>query len=247
MVLKLIKLNIIFYFLMLLFAISLLLSIYSGLSPLTAIIWNILTSLNIIYELPTKFFETPYILIATAIDMVIFGGLTVVLATWFFEFLKNVDLKRKLMILKVKKLRNHIIVVPYNKDAIELLNILDKLKKDYVVIADTSEELTELYEEKRLFIAGKINSKEVFELARIDKARFLIVYGYIDLENILTIVTAKSMNPNLKVIARVNEEENIPKISRTNVNKIILTDIVTGNKMAEEIMNKVYKIISDNN
>ncbi|MCL4383160.1 MAG: NAD-binding protein [Candidatus Marsarchaeota archaeon] len=242
---KLIKLNTIFYFIIILFLISIIISVYSGLNPMIAIIWNILTSLNISYNLSAKYFETPYILIATGIDMIVFGGLTVLLATWFFSFLKNVNLKRRLMIFKINKLKNHIIIVPFNRDITSLLEDLDKLKKDYVIIADTSKELKNLDKEKRLYVVGKINSKEIFEVAGIMRAKYLIAYSYIDLENILTIVTAKSMNPNLKVIVRVNEEENIPKISKTNANKIIIPDISAGNKIANQITSKIYKIMQE--
>jgi len=35
------------------------------------------------------------------------------------------------------------------------------------------------------------------------------------------------------------------KIVRTNVNKIIIPDISTGEKIGEEIINKIYRIIAD--
>jgi Trk K+ transport system NAD-binding subunit len=59
------------------------------------------------------------------------------------------------------------------------------------------------------------------------------------------IITAKTINPNIKIISRVNDEDNIPQISRTNVNKIIIPDIAAGEKIGEEIINKIYRIIAD--
>lgn len=242
---KFVKIDIIIFSIIILFFVSLALLLFAGLDLYRAIIWNILTSLDISFNLPARFFETPYLIIATAINMVIFAGLTVVLATLFFNFLKNIDIKRSYMLLRIKKLKDHIIVVPYNNDSKVILDELDDANLKYVIIGDTPKEMKQLYKQKRLFIAGAFNSDEVFNLAGIKKAKYLIVYSYKDLENILMIITAKTINPNIKIISRVNDEDNIPQISRTNVNKIIIPDIAAGEKIGDEIINKIYRIIAD--
>ncbi len=242
---RFIKIDIILFSILILFLVSLLLSILSGLDFFRAIIWNILTSLGISFDLPAKFFETPYLLIATAINMAVFAGLTVVLAALFFNYLKNIDIKKQYMLLKIKKMKDHIIVAPYNNDSKILLQEFDAAGLQYVVIGDRIEEMKRLYKQKRLFIIGKLDSEEVFDLAGIRKAKYLIVYSYKDFENIIIIITAKSINPNIKIICRINDNENIPQISRINISKIILPDIGTGEKIGQEIINKIYKIIGE--
>ncbi|MCL4381347.1 MAG: NAD-binding protein [Candidatus Marsarchaeota archaeon] len=242
---KFVKIDIIIFSIIVLFFVSLALSLFAGLDIYRAVVWNILTSLDISLELPVKFFETPYLIFATAINMVVFAGLTVVLATVFFNFLKNIDLKRSYMLLRINKLKGHTIVVPYNNDSKVLLQELDEAKQKYVIIGDTPKEMRELYKQKRMFVAGLLNSDEVFNVAGIKKAKYLVAYSYKDLENILTIITAKTINPDIKIISRVNDEDNIPQISRTNVNKIIIPDIAAGEKIGEEIINKIYRIIAD--
>src|SRR5271169_5608042 len=110
-----------------LFVLSVVITIYSGVSPQVSIIDAALDALQVNYNIILfASASTPLILVAKLLDALIFPVLTVLLAAWFFDFINHVNIREKLEFAKINKLENHVIVVPYNNFGKAMLKELKK-------------------------------------------------------------------------------------------------------------------------
>ncbi|MGD0510347.1 MAG: NAD(P)-binding protein [Candidatus Micrarchaeaceae archaeon] len=225
---------------LLLFIASFLMSVVAGISPQKALIDNSLDSLQVGYNI-VQFTaaENPLFLVSRLLNAAIFPILTVILAVWFFDFISSINLREGLVISRIKKLKNYVIVVPYNSFAKSLLQELKNSGMNAVIIAENKNELLHLYKESHLAVMGDLRSVETFELAGIDRARCVVACSKDDVQNALVTITAKTARPNIEVFARANKEENVERLDKSGAYRTILVESTAGKEIGEEIAKRV--------
>ena len=129
---------------------------------------------------------------------------------------------------------NHIIVCGYGRvgkqASVDLLNHYEKF-----VILERDERVIDQIKENQQFqyLNGDATEDEVLEKANIRSARALLATFPSDADNLFVIVTARALNPDLKIISRVSEEVNIDKLLEAGANEVIMPDKVGGSHMAQ--------------
>lgn len=223
-----------------LFASSVVISMLAGIGAGIAVIDSALDSFQISYNIITlSIASNPLILIAKFLDALIFPILTVLLASWFFEFINNINLRERLVLSRINKLDDHVIVVPYNNFAKAVVKELRKSGIKTVTIVQTKNELLQLYRENELAVRGDIRELETFDVARIRKARGVVACSKDDIENALITITAKTANPSTKIISRANKEENIKGLKSAGAFKILIPENSAGEDIGEEISKRL--------
>ncbi|HUY70068.1 MAG TPA: NAD(P)-binding protein [Candidatus Baltobacteraceae bacterium] len=219
-----------------LFVLSTSLTMYAGVPPVLAIITNIFQSLQIPYNIISyTAAATPFELAANLMDTVVFALLTVILATWFYDFITSVSIKERMVLNRIRRLKEHVIVAPYNAFGKELMRNLKEEGIAAVAMASSRSELLSLVHRNELAVVGDIKLRDSFEAAGIASARYIIAASDDDLENALIAITAKTVNPHVKIIARVNKEESIPKLDIAGAYKMIMPEITAGELIGEEL------------
>ena len=226
--------------LILLFLASVIITIAAGQPLGVAVIDNSLDALQIDYNLiQFSSASNPYILVSKLIDAAILPLLTVVFATWFFDFINNISLRERFVLSKVRKLENHVVIVPYNSFAKSLMDEFKSNGIRFVVIAENKKDLLQLYRENELAIGGDIRSIETFETAGISKAKCVVTCSKDDIQNALASITARAANPGINIISKANKEENSDRLERAGSGHIILAEYTAG----EDIGNTISKRI----
>ncbi len=234
---------ILLYVAFILFMISLTLVASTGVAPAIAIIWTLLSSLDIDYPLlPMGSVNTPFVLFANLLDAIIFALLAVSLATFFFEFIKQINITKRMTLSHVRRLKQHVIIVPYNDFAHHIIKELRAENIPTVVITDNETEAHKLYRQNVLAVVGDPKQLEAFTLAGIGSAKYVIACDDDDVQNAMIIVTAKSANARAKIISRVSSVDNIPKLDSAGAYRMIMPEITTGNEMAMEIANRISAV-----
>lgn len=157
----------------------------------------------------------------------------------FSRYITEGELSKRLKIRKLKKkmrnLDNHVIVCGYGLNGshatIELLNAKEK-----VVVIDKNVEITEDAENHGIyatFLIGDARNEEILLEAKIHKAKALITALHIDADNLYVVLTARELNPNLKIISRAVEDSAERKLRRAGADFVILPDSVGGIRMAK--------------
>jgi voltage-gated potassium channel Kch len=223
-----------------LFFSSTIMSVISGISLQNALIDTLLDSLQASYNvIQFSAVTNPLFLIAKLLDAAIFPILTVILATWFFNFINNVNLRERLVLSKVNKLKDHVIVVPYNSFTKSLQQELKVAGIKTVTIVENKRELLQLYKDNELAIDGDLRSLETFSIARISKAMCVVACSKDDVQNAMISITAKTANPDTKIIVRANKEENLDRLERAGAYKTILVEGTVGKEVGEEIAKRL--------
>ncbi len=223
-----------------LFFSSLIISVSTGISPRVALIDNIFDSLQVNYNLiQFSSVTSPLFLVSRLLNAAVFPLLTVILATWFFDFINNINFRERLVLSKVNKLKDHVIVVPYNGFARVLLQELKNSGLKSVTIAENKKEMIQLYKENELAIEGDLKSMETFDIAGVDRARCIVACGKEDIQNALISITAKAAYPDVNIIVRINKEENLDRLEKAGAYKTILSESTAGKDVGEEIVKRL--------
>jgi voltage-gated potassium channel len=144
---------------------------------------------------------------------------------------------REAYLMKViqNRLSGHIIIAGFSTTgqsaARELL--AKGIKKSHIVVITTDpEEAQEAAEEGYVSINGDASKEKNLQDAMVKKADSLIIATRKDDTNILITLTAKYLNPDLNVISRVTELENMKLLKRSGVEVIIAPAVTSGSMMA---------------
>lgn len=146
---------------------------------------------------------------------------------------------RSKMNKKIANLHDHIIICGAGRVGQHVIHRLVKEKEPFVVI-DRNEEITKrMIEDGVLTIADDASKDEVLLVAGIKRARGLITALPEDADNVFVTLTAKELNPNVRVVARGDIAESKPKLLRAGADKVISPSVIGGRRMAISILKPV--------
>jgi len=87
-----------------------------------------------------------------------------------------------------------------------------------------------------LVMQADASTDETLKEAHIERARGLIAALATDAQNLFLVLSAKALNPELKVASRVNEEESEPKLRRAGADATFRPYNITGFRLAQAIL-----------
>lgn len=149
----------------------------------------------------------------------------------------------------LKRMKGHVIIAGYGTTgeatAKELL--LNEYDENMLIVIDRKEELVKYAAEAGATgLVGDPTREELLLKAGILGAAALIITTPHDDTNVLITLTAKDLNPSLKIIARASQQENIKQLERAGADVIISPSLTSGNLMAMAVSNSnSVKLIGD--
>ncbi len=227
---------------LLMFFISFMLLLISGVSPGTALLWNILSSLQVNFQLlPIAFESSPLVPIVGVINAFVFAIWAAAFATMFFDMIKRFRMSRILGLSKIRNLENHVVLAPANSFAEYVANELAQINVKSVAIAEREHDAFHFARRKHMAVIGSPKSQESFEIAGAKRAIYVVACDEDDVQNALITVAAKSANPRIRVISRINDVDSIPKLGMVGVYRTIMPEITTGVAIGSELAKQFMK------
>ena len=145
------------------------------------------------------------------------------------EYLKTYRVDKKIM-----KLKDHTIIIGYGRNGEQAAIELRDYGMEFVVIDKRENVIGRIREDENLlYIRGDATHEEVLYQARIEHAKALIATTPNDADNVFVVLTARSMNPALKIISRASEIESITKLRRAGATNVIMPERIGGQRMAK--------------
>ncbi|MGB9667610.1 MAG: potassium channel family protein [Thermosulfidibacteraceae bacterium] len=132
----------------------------------------------------------------------------------------------------VKKLDSHIIVCGYGRVGENVCEELTLEGVPFVVIEKNLNRIKLLAKRKIPFISG-LAGEETLKAAGIERAKSLILALGDDVDNLFVALTAKELNPNIFVVARLNNPSNEEKFVKIGVDRIVMPYKVGASRMAQ--------------
>ncbi|WP_457679962.1 potassium channel family protein [Thermovibrio sp.] len=172
------------------------------------------------------------VVIVVAFAVFAYGASAV--ATMIFEGeLRKVFITKR-MEKMVAKLKNHTIVCGLGRTGQAAIKELQKEKVPFVVIEKDEEKIEEAREKypNLIYIHGDATQDEVLIKAGVKSASNLIVATANDADNLFITLSAKNLNPKIRIVTRANREENVIKLKRAGATEVILPNVIGGLRMA---------------
>ena len=135
---------------------------------------------------------------------------------------------------RIKKLKDHVVICGYGRNGKQAATELLDHNVPTIIIENDEAVIEKLIESPEiLYIHGDSTQDEILEMASLDKARALITTLPDDAANLFVVLTARELNPRLKIISRASDDNSDRKLKRAGAANVIMSDKIGGQRMAK--------------
>ncbi len=106
----------------------------------------------------------------------------------------------------------------------------------FVIVERDPDESEMGRDESVLFVEGDAEEEETLLEAGIDRARGLVAALRQDEVNVFVVLTARTMNPDLTIVARAAEERTVKKLIKAGADRVISPYQIAGRRIASVIL-----------
>ncbi|MEL6232718.1 MAG: NAD-binding protein [Cyanobacteria bacterium J06627_3] len=146
----------------------------------------------------------------------------------YFQDGVRLNQRRKLM----QQLSHHYILCGFGRTGRQIAEEF-RLQKIPFVIVDTEEESVQRAQQLGFVaVQGDATLDNTLHLLKIESAVCLVSALTSDAENLYTVLSARTLNPHVRIIARASSEEAIQKLQRVGADAVISPYITGGKRMA---------------
>lgn len=144
---------------------------------------------------------------------------------------------RKKMETDIKKLKDHIILCGLGETGRYVAEELLKVRVPFVII-DRVRDRIKQFEKigSILYIEGDATADETLLQAGIHEAKGLVTALPQDPDNLFVTLTARGLNPKLRIVAKLVEPQSRPKLVKAGADSIVCPDSIGGLRMASEMI-----------
>ncbi len=159
------------------------------------------------------------------------------------EFLVEGHLKgivgERRMRKKIDGLKKHYIICGYGRVGRQVAKEFKKTKAPFVIVENDPEIIARFDEESLFFVEGDATNDRILELAGITKAKGLISAVNTDADNIFVVLSAKTLNPEIFIVARANSGESKEKLKKAGADRVISPAVIGGRRMAALVIKPI--------
>ena len=138
----------------------------------------------------------------------------------------------------IERLTGHDIVCGYGRMGRAVVDELNRAGHAVVVVDRSAERVRALQEEGLPAIAGDAVSEKILREANITHARGLVSCLNDDAHNVYTVLTARSLNPDLFIVARAAEDTAEQRLIRAGADKVVNPYALGGAQLAHLALSK---------
>lgn len=133
----------------------------------------------------------------------------------------------------IENLSGHIIICGFGRNGRRAARKLEAYGEKILVLENNEDTIQQfLNDGKSLYIHGDATSDDALRSAGIDRAKALISTLSKDSDNLYVVISAKGLNPDLRVITRASNQSAEKKLKRVGANAVVMPEGVGGAHMA---------------
>ena len=133
---------------------------------------------------------------------------------------------------KISALDEHYIICGSGELADVIIDKFIKESLDFLVITDDRADLDDYSHHDILVIEGQATEEEVLEKAGISRAKGLIAALPSEVDNIVTVLTARNLNKDIYIIANSTSKSGSQKLMKVGANKTMSAVEISGKRIA---------------
>ncbi|MEN9569527.1 MAG: hypothetical protein RL172_758 [Bacteroidota bacterium] len=150
------------------------------------------------------------------------------------EFIKRYKLMK--MENKINHLQNHVIICGFGRNGKESAQILLNNNIPFVVIENKDDTNPDTSVKADYYIKANATSDEALLDAGIKTAKAIITTLPVDADNLFIVLSARQLNPTIKVISRASVDSSANKLKIAGADNVIMPDKIGGAHMATLIL-----------
>ena len=139
------------------------------------------------------------------------------------------EFRRRRMQRQIDNLNGHLILCGWGRVGRSIARYVAASEMDVVVIDSSAERVSSV---RGLSLCGDATDEDVLRSAGISRARALITALNGDAENLYVTLTARSMRPDLFIVARTSSESAAAKLLQAGANRVVNPQDLGGARMA---------------
>ena len=180
-----------------------------------------------------RVFNIFVILFGTGIVLYVFSTMT--------AFVVEGDLKdlfrRRKMLKQIRNMKDHFIVCGAGEVGQHVVKELIKTRNPFVVIDHDEARIEKMHQMGDFpVLKGDALDEELLKEAGLADAKGLATVLPEDKDNMLITVTARQLNPSLRIVARVAEARMIDKVIRAGASSVVSPNTIGGLRVASELV-----------
>ncbi|MGB3650343.1 MAG: NAD-binding protein [Rivularia sp. (in: cyanobacteria)] len=149
----------------------------------------------------------------------------------------------------MESLSRHYIICGFSRTGRQIAQEFEAEGVSFVIVDSELDTVRKAQEEGYTIYQGDATLDETLMLVKIDKAICIVAALPSDAENLYIVLSAKTLNPRIRAIARASTEEAVQKLQRGGADAVVSPYITGGRRMAAaalrpQVMDFVDGIIS---
>jgi len=160
------------------------------------------------------------------------------MSVFFLEKDLDLSLRRRKMEQRIRKLKDHYIVCGLGRVGCNVAHELRNTNRPFVSIDADQTRFDENIDRfpDLIYLHGDASDDDLLVRAAIDNAKGIFAVTGEDSRNLMIIITAKQLNPSIRIVARAQETRNIEKMRKAGADEIICPYFTGGLRMASAMI-----------
>lgn len=165
------------------------------------------------------------VLIATGANLI----LSSIIKGTFGEIFRRQGMEKKL-----DKIREHFIICGVGAVGEDIIQEFVHAGEPFVLIDKEKDTLEKIVKENpdMLYVLGNATEDEILKCAGIDRAKGIIAVLSNEVDNLYICLSARALNPKLRIIARAIESESIDKLKKAGADYVFSPEKIGGIRLA---------------
>src|SRR5262249_29159459 len=131
---------------------------------------------------------------------------------------------------RMRKLHDHFIICGSGRVGAHLVRDLSATNQPFVVIEKDPQRAAEFSQSDLNVLVADATLEETLREVGVEHARGLAACLPNDADNVYVVLTARDLNPNLRIVARAVEEQAEAKLLRAGANHVVAPTIIGGHR-----------------
>ncbi len=146
--------------------------------------------------------------------------------------------RRRRMEQRLAAMERHLIVCGSGPSAVYAARELAAVRRPVVmVVADTSAAESARAELPEVpIVVGDPTADDVLRSAGVERAAGIVACTESDNENVVVTLTARQINPNVRIVSRVDDVDHESKIRKVGADAVVSPEFIGGLRMASELI-----------
>jgi voltage-gated potassium channel len=150
----------------------------------------------------------------------------------------NVSWRIRKMQKKINQMEGHYIVCGVGLVGTNVAHDLSVTNRPFVIVESDMDHIQRFFEThpQQLFVHGDATDNDVLLAAGVARARGVFAVAHDDSANLVISLSAKQLNPNVRVVARCHDMKNVEKTRRVGADEVISPDFSGGQRIISAML-----------